>query len=156
MSGEVIMSINDLADFLFLKNTNNIVINLSIKTGLDNARDLFCFCFDLFCKGLVLVCGDGQKVDIHSLTQDDIGRVNSKLHLAGIKANVQVFPAETPLEDLRDLWIQNFLNVQSIRESSDSLRFEDYHFDLQTCSFVYKVSFEIVHNVEELPKNMVL
>ena len=143
------MNINDLSDFLFKKNEFNKQIDLSIN-GIENTKDLFCFCLDIMCKGLVLLFGKDQKVALNDLTLDDFEQVNTKMKCAGIKCYLQTYPVEVQPETLLDLWTQNLLNVQKVRSSDDNMNLKDYHFDIQTNEYIYKISFELIHNIPAL------
>lgn len=142
------MDINNLAEFLFTKNDHNKQIDLSIN-GIENTRDFFCFCLDIMCKGLVLLFGKDNKVALNDLSLHDFEIVNTKMKCAGIKCLLKVYPIEEQPETLLDLWTQNVLNVQNVRMCDENMKFEDYHFDIQTMESIYKISFQLTHNVPE-------
>ena len=78
---EVDMHVNDLAEFMFTKNKSNALIELSLG-GIENNKDLFFFCLDLFCKGLVILHGTENKVDLDSITMEQFGDIKNKMELA--------------------------------------------------------------------------
>lgn len=148
------MSINSLADFVFIKNTTNKTVQLNIN-GIDNTRDLFCFCLDMLCKGLVMTFGQDNKVALNELTLEDFQVVQEKLKCIGIKCMLEVYPAEK-IGDAIGLWQQNYLNVQSVRNSKENLRLEDYHYDIQTLENVFKIRFSLISYVDDTPFTHVL
>lgn len=139
----VTMDVNDLADFVFKQNQSNKHVNLTIN-GIDTTKDLFCFCLDMLCKGLVLLHGQDNRVAINSLSMEQFAEVQNKMRCLGIDCTLAVFKADTPAETLLDLWTQNFLNVQKVRMSDDNARLEDYRFDLQTSDTIYKITFKLL------------
>lgn len=78
------LGIDDLADFLFVKNKANALVELELN-GISDTRDLYCFCIDLLFKGLVLVCcGYGRSLEIESISNEQFREVMDKMKLAGI------------------------------------------------------------------------
>jgi hypothetical protein len=152
---QVNMNLNDLADFVFKKNDTNIQVDLSIN-GIDNTRDLFCFCLDILCKGLILLFGKDNRVAIDEVSQEEFKMVQDKMRCVGIQCNLEVIDVELPPENLIDLWTQNFLNVQRVRLERENGNLEDYHFDLQTSDKIFKISFKILPpKIPEVPHNSV-
>ena len=90
------MNINDFADFVFIKNVNDALVELSLG-GVENNLDLFCFFVDLVCKGLVLLFGKENKVELDSVSMEDFKRVQHKMHLLGIDVILDVKPNENNL-----------------------------------------------------------
>lgn len=150
------MGVNDLAHFVFLGNNNDSHIELNLY-GITDNRDLFCFCIDLMCKGIVLLFGgQSSRVTISNMSEDQFDMVKKKLKNAGIKCNLEIFAVETPVEQLIDLYTQNILNVHAVRNSPENLKLEEYHFDLQTANFIYKIRFTTVRHVQDFPQNAIL
>jgi hypothetical protein len=89
------VSIDGLADYLFLRSPKDSILYLNIN-GLEGTKDIFCFCFDLFCKGLVLLFGQGHtRVAVDDITPQQFESVIEKLKLAGIKTHIVVEDFET-------------------------------------------------------------
>jgi hypothetical protein len=147
------MSLNDLTEFLFLKNYTNKQIGISLN-GIDTSRDLFCFCLDILCKGLVLLFGKDNKVVLQDLSYDDFNKVNEKMKCMGIRCHLETFEVETPQETIIDLWTQNVLNIHRIHTSNENLKLEEYHFDIQTKEFIYRIRFELIHNINDRPQTL--
>lgn len=149
------MTVNDLADFIFLRNSTNKHVDININ-GIRNTRDLFGFCLDMLCKGLILLFGRGNRLAIKDLTEDDFWNVRMKLRCVGIDCSLEIYPLDEPLNNVMDMWTQNFLNVQKVRHGHETANLRDYSFDLQTTDSVYKIRFELLHNVIDVPQNMIL
>jgi hypothetical protein len=85
------MEIDDFADFLFIKNINNAIVDLSLG-NVQNTKDLFCFCIDLLCKGLIILFGDGIRVDLDTITEEKFNVIKQKMFNAGILVKLDLFP----------------------------------------------------------------
>lgn len=132
------INIDNLADYIFLKN-NNTIIALSLPE-LQCQKDLFYFLLDLFCKGLVLLFGDNNRVEIEKLTYHDFDRVKNKLKYCGIVAKLEVIPGN---ELEMSLLSGNPINVSTIEQLPDNLDVKDYKFKLLTRNSLYSVFFEL-------------
>ena len=84
------MHINDLADFIFIKNVNDSIIQLSLN-GVEDMKDLFYFCLDLFCKGLVILFGQDNKVEVEIITLEQFMLLRKKMANAGININLNIY-----------------------------------------------------------------
>ena len=140
---EVEMSVDNLAEFLFLRNVNDAMIELSLD-GLQNAKDFFFFSLDLFCKGLIHMYGNGNNiVHIQDLQLEDFVRIKDKLRLAGIDVQLDIQPPDVDVEPLE---LQ--LNLQELRDAPDNLPLKDYVFILKCSEFTYTVQFDVIHNTD--------
>lgn len=145
---EVDMQIDDLAKFLFTENVNNVPIQLSIGELSDN-KDLFFFCLDLFCKGLVLLYSEGSRsVSIDKITEEQFQHIQSKMSCAGIKVDLHVFPLdiEVAIHDDNNNKV-SVLNVQELNEAPTNKPFHEYEFKLINQDMMYVVNFELVHKI---------
>jgi hypothetical protein len=81
---EIIESeIDKLIPIIFLNKTNN-PINISLF-GIENLYDMFCFCIDLFIKGLLfLYSSEDNQVDLDKITMDQIETVIAQIKKTGI------------------------------------------------------------------------
>jgi hypothetical protein len=149
------MNVNDLAKFLFKENVDNKTINLNIN-GLENSKDLFCFCIDLLCKGLVISFGTDNKVCINTLSIEQFEQIKQKMKCVGIEVHLEVHPITEPVENMIDLWTQNFLNVQQVRASEENKRLHEYKFCIQTSEILYRIWFTLNIEVPTAPKNRIL
>jgi hypothetical protein len=142
---DVEMQINDLAEFMFTKNVNNVVIDLCLG-GIQNNKDLFYFCLDLFCKGLVIMFGNGSNsVDIEDLTADNFALIREKMLCAGVVVKLVALPSD--IDDMEGNPVKASLNFDEINASGDNLPLSQYEFKVTNKLMLYIVSFSIVHQV---------
>lgn len=135
---DVDMHIDDLAEFVFSKNTNNTKIELTLG-GIESNKDLFCFCLDLFCKGLVLLFSeDGTRVHVEDMTHEQLEMVKKKLACAGINAHLDVVESESDMA---------YTNVAEIDADEDGKAIEAYKFRLQNLTHMYTLFFSFEHNM---------
>lgn len=140
---DVDMHINDLAEFMFLRNVNDAKLALSLG-GIEDHKDLFYFCLDLFCKGIVLMYGQGSnKVNIDDITQDQFMLLHKKMLCAGIKVTLDVYE-DLPCEAKQE---GPSLNIGDIEQEPSFLPLNDYRFILRAINMVYQVTFDIIHMV---------
>lgn len=139
---DVEMEIDEFAEFMFKRNINNIPLELSIG-GLENNKDIFYFCLDLFCKGLVILFSkDGKSVEVEQLCMDDFELVKKKMSCAGIQVSLNVLP--TPHETINN---EQITNLHEIHMDMDDRPLEDYKFVLNTSPYQYSITFSLFHNV---------
>ena len=150
---EVDMEIDDLASFLFTKNINNITTELSLGGIADN-KDLFFFCLDLFCKGLVILYGQGKRsVSIDSITQEQFNRLQSKMLCAGIKVCLAILPLDIDIdirvttEDECNEKTISVLNIEELNNAPNDKPLPEYEFKLISHDLMYVVNFNLVHRV---------
>lgn len=97
---EVEASLAELVRYIFIENKTDAKVYMNIpygEHGIRDNHDLFVFCLDLLCKGLVLLYGDEQnKVPIDSLSQEQLAFVTRKLLNAGILLKVETQEIITP------------------------------------------------------------
>jgi hypothetical protein len=152
---EVDMHVNDLAEFMFTKNKSNALIELSLG-GIENNKDLFFFCLDLFCKGLVILHGTENKVDLDSITMEQFGDIKNKMELAGIQVNLEL----TALPENENTTISligendepadvqaitNSVNINEIDQEYDHKELHEYVFRLKMDKFIYLITFNLIH-----------
>jgi len=140
---EVEVPLDSLAEFIFTKNVNNATIELSLH-GLENGKDFFYFCLDLFCKGLIVMFGNGlPHVNIQDLTPNQFEMFRDKFRLAGINTVLEILPPDLSIgpDEL-------YINTSEIQEADDHLKLEDYKFILKSHQSTYVVHFELFHNVQ--------
>ena len=83
------IDIDALAPMIFLKNPNDLPIELNILDPLKNTKDIFYFCTDLFLKGLFFMnANKDMQVVINDLALDDIFSTVKKLKNAKIQTNI--------------------------------------------------------------------
>ena len=129
------MHIDNFADFMFLKNTQDAIIDLSLG-GIESSKDLFCFLVDLLCKGLVLLFGSNGSVELESITENDFELVVKKMSNAGIKVMIEVKPNHTG----RSLGIV-------FDEQANFPKLEEYFMDIIANDRIYHIRFELIHQI---------
>lgn len=150
---DVELHVDDLAEFVFRRNVNNVPLELSLG-GIENNKDLFFFCLDLFCKGLVLTRGDGQTVNLEDISMEDFTTIKTKMVCAGIEPTLQVFPSdvdtvsEIDLDENGNQIKRNKLNIDELNAMDDSSPIESFLFRVTNIDMTYVVSFKIVHNIQ--------
>lgn len=157
---DVDMHIDDLANFMFTRNKNNALVELSLG-GIEHNKDLFFFCLDLFCKGLVLLFGEGGKVDVESLTEEKFDMVKQKMHLAGIEVKLEVAVIDEPrskttislVSDDDDNApadispIKNSVNISELDLDDDNKPLSEYVFRLKMDKMIFNVRFDLIHSI---------
>lgn len=131
------MEVDELANFIFVKNVNNAIIELSLG-GVENNKDLFCFFVDLLCKGLVLLFGNGNKVSVDQLTLDDFEKIKKKLACAGIRAMLECTENNGDIVGV---------NLYELEKHADDDPLESFMLKLTSDTMVYKVMFSLSQNV---------
>lgn len=152
MGTETDMNVNELARFLFVNNEDNrrVVINLN---GIDGTKDLFCFCFDMMCKGLVLLFGTDNRVSLNQISLEQFEVLRKKMQCVGIDIMLEVFPVDPPPTHL-DFYTQNMLNMHQVMAGPIRERLEEYTFKIQTQDTLYNVTFKVLPvPVESVPHN---
>lgn len=144
---DVEMEVSDLADFMFKRNVNNVVLELSLG-GIENNKDLFFFILDLFCKGLVLLFGgEDNSVDVDTITMDNFNIVKEKMLCAGININMAFYPNDIDLQDgeVVEMSKRALLNLDEINASPDNKPLDEYVFKLLTIKNQFVISFNLLH-----------
>lgn len=143
---DVELEIDELANFMFKRNENNVVLELSLG-GIENNKDLFYFILDLFCKGLVLMFGNGtNSVDVDTITYENFLSIKEKMLCAGIQVNMEYYPNDIPLND-ENISKRAVINTDEINEASDDKPLIEYVFKLYSLKNQYIISFSLVHRV---------
>lgn len=131
---EVSMEVDDFADFMFRKNINNAQIELSLG-GVENNKDLFCFFVDLMCKGLVILFGQDNRIELEQLTIDDFDMVKKKMGLAGIEVVLDINP--------NTMNLPVSLNIREIETFPDNAPIGTYFFRVVGLTMVYEIRFKL-------------
>lgn len=146
---DVELQVDELAEFMFVRNENNVVLDLSLG-GIENNKDLFFFILDMFCKGLVLMFGDGgNSVDIDAITYDNYLQIKEKMMCAGINVNLSYYPSDIEFDDGTTVEMSKraILNLDEINDAPDNKPLEEYVFKILTIKNQFIVSFNLIHRV---------
>lgn len=139
------LEVEQLAQYVFVDNVRNNKIALDIH-GLGDSKDLFCFCLDLFCKGIVLVASNGngsRRVDIDTLSPEQFESICRKMRLAGIKCILEMTPIDTPLtpEESKTILHHSILKIQYMPEN---LLVKEYMFTIKLQDMLCTVRFDLL------------
>ena len=143
---DVELEIDELANFMFKRNDNNVVLELSLG-GIENNKDLFYFILDLFCKGLVMMFGnETNSVDVDTITFDNFLSIKEKMLCVGIQVNMEHYPNDIPLND-ENISKRAIINTDEINEAEDNKPLNEYIFKLYSLKNQYIISFSLIHRV---------
>lgn len=134
------MEVDDLADFMFRKNKTDARLELELN-GIEDAKDLFCFCVDLMCKGLVMTCAEpGQTtVDLDEVSMEQFVLLSRKMALGGIIVKLKV--------DSNDLNTPSMIDMGSKYKDPNKYDLSDYEFTITTPKHIYTVGFELKNHI---------
>ena len=136
------LGIDDLARYVFVQHEGKQRIDLEVTSGIENNKHMFCFCMDLLCKGLILMFGGGAtSLEVNGIQMDQFQQVNDKLHLMGINCTLTIVPLEQPLSPPEVME-----TLQKFHDAPDTLRLEDYVFQLIANDSRYEIRFNLFHN----------
>jgi hypothetical protein len=91
---------------------------------------------DLFCKGLIICYGNGNRsINFDDLDLDKFKYIKTKMANAGIIINMNVIKVEYLLT--------TSINSDEIEGQLDDLPLESYHFKIYNNFFIYDMSFEL-------------
>lgn len=88
--------VDEMIPIIFLNKTNK-GINMCLN-GIQDSYDMFCFCLDLFTKGLILLYAskDTRKVDLDKLSFEELKYAIEQLKKANININIVTEKQEQP------------------------------------------------------------
>lgn len=142
------INIQDLAHYIFKTNSHEQnELFLDIKT-LKTNKELFFFCFELFCKGLIILYGNSEnKLLLNQVTMEQFDVIKQALIYAHIKLHIQVY--EQSIAELMDL-ISTTDERDVICETIDKLvaseqndKLDQYKFNIIINGVVYAIYFTI-------------
>lgn len=141
------IDVDQLAFYIFTENDGKeIFLDIqSIKTN----KDLFFFCFDLFCKGLVILFGTENKLLLNMLTSENFDEIRRKLKYAHIHLKTLNYDVE--LAELLDIVNKDTLNERNVLVESidhlkgmeEQLELSEYIFNIYLNNTVMQIFFEI-------------
>ena len=139
---EKTVDFTELVEYIY--HGNRAKKKILIKTSdLNNSKDIFCFCLDLFCKGIVMCHGDeSRRVEVETLTMEQLQEVIDKLAYTGIMTIIQVVMSSEGDENTSD---HRFLkdSVDNIYKVDDNAVLQDFNFKLKVKNMVYVIRFEL-------------
>jgi hypothetical protein len=137
------IDIDSLSKYIFLENSDNKLIYLDIQ-GLECTKDIFCLCFDLLCKGLVLLYGHDNKVELNHISMEQFHAMSQRLLYAGIKVKLNAVDADND-QDYKDHTSTEVLSesYKYLKTQPDNLDVGDYSFLFKVNELIYTLKFEI-------------
>tara|TARA_Y100000389_G_scaffold184550_1_gene203109 strand:- start:934 stop:1410 length:477 start_codon:yes stop_codon:yes gene_type:complete len=157
MSGQW-YSIHDLSKHIFKNNDEGHDMLLGLEESVKTNKELFSFCFQLFCNGLVLLYGDGQKLLLNALSMEQLDTIRAKLKCVHIHVKIATYDLDTAyLLDMVEKpnsshnQQQPRLNegsvlaksMAAIRTQGENDALEDYALTLMMHGNVMQIHFEI-------------
>lgn len=131
------IEVDSLAEFIFLKNVNNSIIELELG-GVENNKDMFYFLVDLLSKGTVLLFGTDNKVELDSLSLDNFKIIKDKMKLAGIKVLLDIIPNDSNLNPN--------VNIKDIELMDNNTNLEKFVLKVTGKKLINNISFKLIHN----------
>ena len=131
--------LNNLTEYIFQKNFNNSKIQIDVD-GIENIHDLFCFCFDLLCKGLILLYSkDGDQIDVENLTMDQFNIAKERLSFTGIQVFIETENYKEK-ENKNKYPIGKMIASKSIAQTEN---LSDYFATLYTTNVIIIIRFDL-------------
>lgn len=153
------IEVDQLADFLFIKNSKDAIIDLELG-GIEDNKDLFYFCLDLFCKGLILLFGKDNSLIIEDISQDQFMIIKQKLSNAGIGVSLDILELEQIKQEkeLKDIIegpddiptqsLYPYVDFKTLEYLPNNLSLSSYYFDINLSEkLTYRISFDLFHRV---------
>jgi hypothetical protein len=137
------IEIDQLATYIFLQNTSNNLIYLDIQ-GIENRKDAFCMCLDIFLKGFVLLYGTDGRLEVDTITHDAFRIICDRMRLAGISPKLNMSPLDDEDNNMQPAADILRKSVYMLYTKPDNLPMQDYHFTLKIGENVCTVSFEFI------------
>ena len=136
------IDIDALAPMIFLKNPNDLSIKLNILDPLENIKDIFYFCTDLFLKGIFYMnANKNMKVVINDLALDDIFSTVKKLKNAQIQTNITITGTETDRSKYKHI-IKS--SIEYVKNMGDNESLQEYYMLIPMNDSLYKISFQLL------------
>ena len=131
----------------------NTIPSCNFKLHLPNAnnnKDVFLFCFDLFCKGLIFLfgnkCNNNISVNFNNLSEYQLDEVRKKLKLLGISTHILTYDLHTAA--LLDFPITPKLfpqSIDNINKQPSDLSLNEYVVRGVTNETMFELYFEILN-----------
>jgi hypothetical protein len=142
------IDVGEVAKFIFENDNKEIYINIqSLKTK----KQLFFFIFDLFCKGIIILFGDGKRMCLNSLSLEQFDEIKIKMKNAHLLLNMCVYDKDIAV--LLDMIPENLENqekniiqksINKITMMEDDLDLKEYIFHLYMNDALFCISFDII------------
>ena len=145
------IDITELAQYVF-RNESESPIFIEINC-LKTKKELFFLLFDLFCKGLIILFGENNKILLNKLGMDQFDEVKAKLKLAHVDLNLQLYDKETAVilemipADIDDRFEKTIIqqSLAQINGMPDDKDLKEYVFQLFMNETLFNINFDIIH-----------
>ena len=145
------IDITELAQYVF-RNESESPIFIEINC-LKTKKELFFLLFDLFCKGLIILYGENNKILLNKLGMDQFDEVKAKLKLAHVDLNLTLYDKETAVilemipADIDDRFEKTIIqkSLAQINGMSDDMDLKEYVFQLFMNETLFNINFDIIH-----------
>jgi hypothetical protein len=137
----MLLSIDDFAKYVFVEHDSSRTIDLQILGNLETSKEMFLFLIDLVCKGLVLMFGNNDRVDLDMLTMEQFAQLSRRLELLGIRCQLDVEQLEEPMS-VRDV----LHRLHLLHSLPDNLDLSRYTFEIGCRNVLYKIHFTLFHS----------
>lgn len=128
--------IDDMVPIIF-SNKTNLPINMSVS-GIQDNYDMFCFCMDLFIKGIIYLYGNREsKLNIATLSNENIENVIFLMKKAGVNVIFHKIPLTIRL--------MNAVSIPPKNEEKKEL--SDYVLEIIIDNVLYKISYEFIRPI---------
>jgi hypothetical protein len=139
--------VSDVAKYIFETNEDSIIY-LEVAS-LKTTKELFYFLFDVFCKGLIILFGTNNQVELNMLTAEQFALVGEKLRYANIKLCISSFQRDTAeLMDLIDEKSSSKMildrSLKRINDMNENEPLETYVLDIMMDNNLHQVSFKAI------------
>jgi hypothetical protein len=109
--------------------------NIDIKIGLNIFQELLM----IFTSGIKYLFGENDKVDISSLSVDDIHLMGKYFESMGFKINVEKFTIGEYLDNIK---LPNYFKDQHLIE--DNTKLCDIYYEVTLNLIIYRISFDFL------------
>lgn len=132
--------INNLVEYIYFQNNDNRRINLTIGRGCENTKQFFFFCIQIFCKGLALLYGNNNKINIDNLNQEQVLNVINKMRLI----NINVILDRISWEDLYYEEENAYKIPKNIDTQSENLSLQEYGCKIDSNEYLHIIRFALI------------
>lgn len=137
----------DLVVHIFTNNANQHMM-IGIES-IHNNKQLFSFCFQLLCSGLVMLYGDGKKLQLNKVTMDQLECVKNKMKYAQIKLKTIMYDYDTavmldmvPEENVNEMTVLS-RSMAMLNEMGEDNPLDEYTITLYLNDCIMQLYFEI-------------
>jgi hypothetical protein len=132
-------TLHGLVQYIFIDNTDDAKVYMNLphgEHGIRDNHDMFVFCIDLLCKGLVVLYGDTPySVCLESLSMNQIDFVKKKMANAGLLLKLDTSHVES----------ETFLmNRPRIVKIDDDDKLTSYRMHITSSDIEYTIHFDFI------------